>query len=319
MADSDDKQQPKMTSSFWFDEEVTADHSMRMRMTSLMYDKHSQFQRVQVVETVPFGTTLVLDGKTQSAKHDEYVYHETLVHPALLLHEAPKRVYIGGGGELATARECLKHKSVEEVVMVDLDGDVVEVCKKHLPEWNDGSTEDPRLTVHIGDARSYLVEGSDTFDVVVLDISDPIEAGPAVHLYTKEFYDLVRQKLNPGGVLVTQSGPAGLMNHTECFGAIHKTLAASFRTVVPYSVSIPSFGSDWGFNVATDRGDVSSQALREKPPNTTDEEISSRINGPLRHYDGGTHLCMFNLIKAVREGVEAEDRVITEANPVFMY
>ncbi len=124
MAD-DDKQQPKMTSSFWFDEEVTADHSMRMRMTSLKYDKHSQFQRVQVVETVPFGTTLVLDGKTQSAKHDEYVYHETLVHPALLLHEAPKRVYIGGGGELATARECLKHASVEEVVMVDLDGDVV--------------------------------------------------------------------------------------------------------------------------------------------------------------------------------------------------
>ena len=203
--------------------------------------------------------------------------------------------------------------------MVDLDGDVVEVCKKHLPEWNDGSTEDPRLTVHIGDARSYLVEGSDTFDVVVLDISDPIEAGPAVHLYTKEFYDLVRQKLNPGGVLVTQSGPAGLMNHTECFGAIHKTLAASFSCVVPYSVSIPSFGSDWGFNVATDRGDVSSQALREKPPNTTDEEIRRRINGPLRHYDGGTHLCMFNLIKAVRDGVAKEDRVITEANPVFMY
>ena len=203
--------------------------------------------------------------------------------------------------------------------MVDLDGDVVDVCKKHLPEWNDGSTEDPRLTVHIGDARSYLVEGSDTFDVVVLDISDPIEAGPAVHLYTKEFYDLVRQKLNPGGVLVTQSGPAGLMNHTECFGAIHKTLAASFRTVVPYSVSIPSFGSDWGFNVATDRVDITSKSLREKPPDATDQEISGRIRGPLRHYDGGTHLCMFNLIKAVRDGVEAEDRVITEANPVFMY
>ena len=108
-----------------------------------------------------------------------------MVHPALLLHEAPKRIYIGGGGELATARECLKHATVEEVVMVDLDGDVVDVCKKHLPEWNDGSTEDPRLTVHIGDARSYLVEGSDTFDVVVLDISDPIEAGPPSILYKR--------------------------------------------------------------------------------------------------------------------------------------
>jgi len=319
MAEADAKQQPKMTSAFWFDEEVTADHSMRMRMTALKYDAPSEFQRVQVVETVPFGTTLVLDGKTQSAKHDEFVYHETLVHPALLLHANPKRVYIGGGGELATARECLKHSSVEEVVMVDLDGEVVDVCKKHLPEWNAGSTEDPRLTVKIGDARSYLVEGTDTFDVVVLDISDPIEAGPAVHLYTKEFYDLVRQKLNPGGVLVTQSGPAGLMNHTECFGAIHKTLAASFKTVVPYSVAIPSFGSDWGFNVATDRDDVSSAMLRCQSPVVTDAAVSQRINGVMRHYDGGTHLCMFNLIKTVREGVAAEKRVITEANPVFMY
>ena len=93
-----------------------------MRLKGLRYDAQSPFQRVQVIETVPFGTTLVLDGKTQSAKNDEFVYHETLVHPAMLLHGSPKRVYIGGGGELATARECLKHKSVEQVVMVDLDG-----------------------------------------------------------------------------------------------------------------------------------------------------------------------------------------------------
>ena len=84
-----------------------------------------------------------------------------------------------------------------------------------------------------------------------MDIADPIEAGPAVHLYTQEFYELVAKKLNPGGVLVTQSGPAGLINHTECFGAIHQTLKMAFPCVVPYSVTIPSFGSDWGFNVAT--------------------------------------------------------------------
>ena len=120
--------------------------------------------------------------------------------------------------------------------MVDLDGMVVDVCKKELPSWNAGSTEDPRLDLRIGDARSYLLEeSSGTFDVVVLDISDPIEAGPAVHLYTQEFYELVAKKLNPGGVLVTQSGPAGLMNHTECFGAIHQTLKRAYSCVVPCS------------------------------------------------------------------------------------
>ena len=94
--------------------------------------------------------------------------------------------------------------------MVDLDGDVVDVCKEQLPSWNAGSTEDPRLEVIIGDARAYLLgPDSGLFDVVVLDISDPIEAGPAVHLYTREFYELVARKLTPGGILATQSGPAG--------------------------------------------------------------------------------------------------------------
>lgn len=317
---ADAPQQPKMTSSFWFDEEVTADLSMRMRLKTLTHDAQSDFQRVQVIETVPFGTTLVLDGKTQSAKADEFVYHESLVHPALLLHGAPKRVYVGGGGELATARECLKHASVEQVVMVDLDGMVVDVCKAQLPSWNAGSTDDPRLDLRIGDARAYLLApDSGTFDVVVLDISDPIEAGPAVHLYTREFYELVAAKLNPGGVLVTQSGPAGLLNHTECFGAIHKTLCAAYACVVPYAVSIPSFGSDWGFNVATNKPGVDAATVRSRAAAATDAALSTNVRGPLRHYDGQTHLSMFNLTKPIREGVEAETRVITEANPVFMY
>ena len=315
----EDQQQPTMTSSFWFDEEVTPDLSMRMRLKTLTFDEQSDFQRVQVIETAEFGTTLVLDGKTQSAKVDEYVYHECLVHPAMLLHGNPKRVYIGGGGELATARECLKHKSVTEVVMVDLDGMVVDVCKKELPSWNAGSTEDPRLDLRIGDARSYLLEeSSGTFDVVVLDISDPIEAGPAVHLYTQEFYELVAKKLNPGGVLVTQSGPAGLINHTECFGAIHQTLKMAFPCVVPYSVTIPSFGSDWGFNVATTLA-TDAKAVRERKVEDLDAAIAAKVSGELQHYDGQSHLCMFNLIKTVRDGIAAEKRVITEANPVFMY
>ena len=92
-----------------------------------------------------FGTTLVTDGKTQSAEHDEFVYHESLVHPSLFWSgilssrsssgsdgkvAGPKSVFIGGGGELATAREVLRHNTVERLVMVDIDPEVVEVCKK---------------------------------------------------------------------------------------------------------------------------------------------------------------------------------------------
>lgn len=306
---------PAMTSSFWFEEGIVEDAlTLRLKLKSIVHDAQSRFQRVQIIDTALFGKTLVLDGKTQSTRLDEAVYHESLVHPALLRHGNPERVYIGGGGELATARECLRHSTVKEVVMVDLDEMVVETCKAHMPEWNQGSTEDPRLSLVIGDARAHLLdECSGTFDCVVLDISDPIEAGPAVHLYTKDFYDLVKRKLRPGGVVVTQSGPASIFNYHECFSAINNTLKQSFAHVEAYTVDIPSFGSAWGFNVASD-ADLAACNI--------DDEISARVTGghaALQHYDAQTHAAMFNLNKQLRQGLKNEARVITEANPVFMY
>lgn len=100
---------------------------MKSQLTSIDFNSKSKFQKVQIIKTIPFGTTLVLDGKTQSAQFDEAVYHEHLVHPAMLMHGNPKSVYIGGGGEYATARDVLKHTSVEKCVMVDID----EVVRSH--------------------------------------------------------------------------------------------------------------------------------------------------------------------------------------------
>lgn len=104
-----------------FTEDVTPDFATRASLKSLTLDTQSEFQRVQIIETGPFGKTLVLDGKTQSALFDEYVYHESLVQPVMLAHHNPKTVYVGGGGEFGTTREILRHKSVEKVVMVDID------------------------------------------------------------------------------------------------------------------------------------------------------------------------------------------------------
>lgn len=103
-----------------------------MDLEQISFNAQSVFQKVQVIRTTAFGKTLVLDGKTQSTQFDEFVYHECLVQPAMLAvgwslgpekarEHKPKRAYIGGGGELATAREILRYDSIEEVVMVDLD------------------------------------------------------------------------------------------------------------------------------------------------------------------------------------------------------
>ena len=282
---------------------------------------------------------------------------ESLVHPplfqaALLAEEingengskVPKSVFIGGGGELATAREVLRHKSVERVVMVDIDGVVVECCKKYLPEWGgEAVTSNPRFELVIGDAYDYLLKCNEKFDVIILDISDPIEAGPGVMLYTKEFYDHAQTLLTDNGVFVTQAGTADTVPSptvagglSDSFGPIANTLGAVFDCIVPYTINIPSFGGDWGFVMAfNSKNKNPKQATMDamlQPIDKIDSMISSRIgdlndienstkdgHSYLRHYDGMAHHRMCFLPKLLRTIVEDEDRVITKDNPIFMY
>ena len=292
-----------------------------MSLNKVIFDCESDYQKVSVIDTI-FGRTLVTDGKTQSAEKDEKNYHESLVVPAMLKHGNPKRVFIGGGGELATARECLRFDSVEEVVMVDIDEVVVNICKAHLPGWGDGCESDPRLRLIIGDANAEFRNMEGGFDVVVMDISDPIEAGPGIALYTKEFYEFVHSKLNPGGIFVTQSGSADVHHHDDCFTAIFNTLDSVFDCTVPYSTPIPSFGGAWGFNMAFSLKDGESKddAIKEwKRCTNIDKRISNMTSHDYHFYDGDSHLLMFHLPKNVRAALRKDNRVITEANPVFMY
>ena len=191
-------------SAFKYVEDISPGLRLEMDLKTIYHTSISEFQEVQVIESY-FGKTLVTDGKTQSTEHDEFVYHESLVHPPLFWSAllsgktnadgtrspggAPKSVFIGGGGELATAREVLKHNSIERVVMVDIDPKVVEVCKKYMPEWGgEAVTNHPKMELIVGDAHQYLMETQEKFDVIIMDISDPIEAGPGIALYTQELY-----------------------------------------------------------------------------------------------------------------------------------
>jgi len=322
---------------FWFREDVTPHLRTEAALTKMTFDQQSDFQHVKIIETIPFGKTLVLDGKSQSALSDEYVYHETLVHPAMLAHPHPKTVYIGGGGEFATAREVLKHPSVTQVIMVDIDKVVCDICRQEMPEWNQGVFEDPRLTVYYDDAHAFLkTYTGPAFDVIIMDIADPIEAGPGYVLYTEEFYKYAVTQLTPQGVLVTQSGSGSIFNWAECFSAIHQTLRTAFDTVIPFTADIPSFGCNWGFNVAFNNATSLSNSIHDDDTDSNrsrtlkgvveqssadiDANIQRRIpDGKLKYYDGITHRGIFGVPKPIREGLAAETRTITVDNPVFMY
>jgi spermidine synthase len=247
-----------------------------------------------------------------------------------------KRVFVGGGGELATVREILRHPSVERVVMVDIDATVVELCRIHLPEWGGNEVaNNPRLELIIGDAYEYLKNTTDTFDAIIMDISDPIEAGPGIMLYTKEFYAHAKKLLHPiHGVFCTQAGmaesvPADLdsvaQNDPSCFAPICNTLNEVFDCVVPYSSNIPSFGSDWGYVMAFTNKNVVSTVeawCRVSHRGMIDELIEQYITGgsqSLQWYDEITHMTMFNLAKPLRKYMSKDKRIMTKDNPIFMF
>jgi len=337
---------------FVFTEAISPGVDMYMDLKRIYVSTHSEFQKISIIETV-FGKTLVTDGKTQSSQIDEHIYHESLVHPSLIKaglnghkNQLPKTVFIGGGGELATAREVLRHKSVEKVVMVDLDGKVVEVCKEYLEEWGgEIVASNPRLELIIGDAYAYLINCKDAlFDVIIMDISDPIEAGPGIMLYTQEFYQHARTLLKPNGVFVTQAGTAevictqaiapGAYNDYTCHAPIKNTLETVFNCVLPYSVNIPSYGSDWGFVMAYDSSNPKDESddYVNIDPSIIDNVVDSCIgdfkdiqsnakngNDLLKYYDGISHSRMFHLPKPIRQRMVKDERVMTRDNPVFMY
>ena len=94
----------------WFHDALSADLGMVHRIEEYLYAGRSAYQGIEVIRMKSFGACLVLDGKIQSSEADEFVYHEALVHPAMITHPAPRTVLIAGGGEGATLREVLKHR-----------------------------------------------------------------------------------------------------------------------------------------------------------------------------------------------------------------
>ena len=297
----------------WHYELITPGLLQTEQRLRVFYRGQTEYQHVEVMDGATFGRTLVLDGKTQSTEVDEFAYHEALVHPSMIAHPNPKSVFVAGGGEGATIREVMSHRSVEQVVMVDIDKQVVDLCREYLPNHHQGSFDDPRLELHHMDALEFLEDTSLRFDVVIIDVPDPLEAGPAYLLFTQEFYSLLKERLRPGGLMVAQSGPTGPAFYEQCFSAVANTVGSVFSGVYLSEAFVPSFGTTWGFVIGSTGPDPTSLSVEE-----TDSRISDRIDGELRFLDGITLRGMTSVPKYLRKAVDAEEKIITRENPIFV-
>jgi len=281
----------------WREFDVAPGERAAYEVVRTLYAGRTRFQHVEIAETRPYGLALFLDGAPQSAVADEFVYHEALVHPALLAQPEPKHVLIAGGGEGATLREVLKHPSVERATMVDIDGELVDLVRTYMEPMHRGAFDDPRADVVIGDALAFLRERDVGYDAIVIDLTDPSEDGPIAALYTEDFYRLAASRLNEGGILVTQAYSFAL-NNFGWYARIAKTLAGVFPIVRPYRAEVPFFKDSWGLCTASFARDPA--AL---PEDAVDRLLSARGIVDLRHYDGTTHVSMFALPKYARQAL----------------
>ncbi|MEM1622796.1 MAG: polyamine aminopropyltransferase [Sulfolobales archaeon] len=222
---------------------------MLIRVKGVLVSKKSKYQQIDVVDTEELGRVLVLDGLVQSAEVDEFYYHESLVHPAMVLHPNPRKVLILGGGEGATLREVLKHNTVERAVMVDIDEEVVKVSRDYLSSWHSGAFDDPRAIVVIEDGKTFVERLREKFDVVIMDLTDPYGPEIARALYREEFIKRLYEVLTDDGVLSTQAGSSFF--YPEEFDDLYRSLMKVFKNVASFSVWIPSFGYSCNFIVAS--------------------------------------------------------------------
>jgi spermidine synthase len=196
--------------------------------------------------------------------------------------------------------------------MVDIDDEVVALCREHLPEMHQGAFDDPRTELRHEDARAWLDRTRERFDYVSIDLVEPLEEGPACLLFTKECYALVRDRLTPGGVMTMQGGMTKV-GELPFFTAVHRTLREVFPVVAGYQTFISCFGTPWGFITATKKVDPLQQDAA-----TVDRLIAERIKGPMAYWDGQTHQHAFHLPRHIRAAIEAQTRVVTDAHPLIV-
>lgn len=231
-----------------FSENIANNIESKLYRDKIIIKEQTPYQNI-VVTKHKDDLRLFINGNIQFSSSDEYRYHESLVHVPMSVSKSKSKILILGGGDGLAVREVLKYEDVENITLVDLDEDMVELCRnnKNIVDINKGALTSSKLNVVYNDAFKYLQDSNDLFDVILIDLPDPNDEN-LNKLYTNVFYRLVGSHLNEGGIISVQSTSPYYAK--KAFWCINKTLEEEKFYVLPYHVQVPSFG-EWGFQLAS--------------------------------------------------------------------
>ncbi len=269
----------------WLKEGQIEDAAMTYKIKETLVTKKTEYQDLAIVDTYALGRMLVLDGIVQTTIKDEYVYHEMISHIPLFTHPNPKKVLVVGGGDGGAIREVLKHPSVDKAVLCEIDKDVVDECKRFLPEIS-CALEDPRCEVFIGDGIKYVHEHKNEFDVVIVDSTDPF--GAAEGLFGGSFYKEIFECLTEDGIFIAQTETPFYL--PDVVKRVYEDAKAVFPITKLFMAGIPTYPSGfWSFTVGSKKYD----------PETAD--LSNTIDIKTKYYTKKLHNACFVLPKFVED------------------
>lgn len=273
-----------------FYKEITpAGFGIAIKIKEVLFSEQSPFQKVEILDSdSSLGKILTLDDLMMTTEGDEHFYHEMISHIPMMNHKNPRSVLVIGGGDGGTVREVLKHDTVEKVVLCEIDGMVIDVCKKYLPTIA-GKLDDSRVEVLVEDAIEFIKDKENEYDVVLIDSTDPM--GPGEGLFTEEFYNNVKKSLKKGGIVAAQS-ESPVVNKEE-IKKMYTLLKKVFPVTSTYTSPIPTYpGGYWAWAFCSEE---------VEPLSYIDERRCTEVSKTCKIYNKDYHLARFALPNFLKE------------------
>ena len=280
----------------WFTEPHTENVRFSMKVDKQVYSGKSEFQRIDIFDSLEFGRVLVLDGYTMLTEKDEFMYHEMIVHVPMCAHPNAKRALVIGGGDGGSVRELVRYAALEQIDLVEIDEEVVEACRKYLPQTA-GKLDDPRVKIHYEDGLKYIRHHEDEYDVIIVDSTDPF--GPGEGLFTREFYGNCFRALKEDGIMVNQHESPFYQETAHAMQRAHKRIVHSFPLARVYQVHIPTYPSGhWLFGFAS---------KKYHPVKGVDWARWEKLGIQTRYYNPKLHAASFALPTYVEDILKSEE------------
>ena len=280
----------------WFTEPHTKNVRFSMKVDRQIYSGKSEFQRIDIFDSLEFGRVLVLDGYTMLTEKDEFMYHEMIVHVPLCAHPNARKALVIGGGDGGSVRELVRYKDLDHIDLVEIDEEVVDACRKYLPQTA-GKLDDPRVHIHYEDGLKFIRHHEDEYDVIIVDSTDPF--GPGEGLFTREFYGNCFRALKEDGIMVNQHESPFYQETAHAMQRAHKRIVNSFPLARVYQVHIPTYPSGhWLFGFAS---------KKYHPVKGVDWARWESLGIKTRYYNTKLHAASFALPTYVEDILKSEE------------